>query len=342
MRRYRFKYIIHFLKHIILKVNLLSIIMSSIFLVAGSTIVITANDIPTEKSADSNTPVIHVPYINQSSYPTGCEITSATMLLHFYGYTYSVDTMIDKYLDKESISVEDGTSYSGDPNKVFIGDPYSAHGYGCYAPVITNSLNHVLTNNQIAKNTTGMSLANLTTKYIDNNIPVLIWASINMVKTYPTAAWTLKGSNEVVYWPTNEHCLVLIGYDDDYYYVNDPYDNNGVVGYKKKDVKQRFSELNCQSVVITQNDNIEKDLLDFTIANKLQLTKPRIRFAGNWSLGFNVEQSKSKVFNVNKDITIKNQQIEDITIKEEIIKITSVELSPLTLKFKGEDKPIKN
>lgn len=80
----------------------------------------------------------------------------------------------------------------------------------------------------------------------------------------------------------------------------------------------------------------EKDLLNFTIANNLQLSKPKTRFEGNWSLGFNVEQSKSKVFNVNKDITIKNQQIEDITIKEEIIKITSVELSPLTLKFKGE------
>jgi uncharacterized protein YvpB len=49
-----------------------------------------------------------------------------------------------------------------------------------------------------------------------------------------------------------EHCLVLVGYDDNNYYFNDPYKNHGVIPYEKKLVNQRFLELGKQSVVILE------------------------------------------------------------------------------------------
>ena len=140
--------------------------------------------------------------------------------------------------------------YSGDPNESFIGAPYSIHGYGCYAPVITTPLNRALENGQTATNTTGTDLPDLITKYIQKNIPVLIWASIDMKETHLTAAWVNTESGDTVYWPSGEHCLVLVGYDKENYYFNDPYQNKGIVHFQKEIVEERFRELNKQSVVI--------------------------------------------------------------------------------------------
>lgn len=195
--------------------------------------------------------IITVPYINQfPAYPTGCEIVSATMLLQYYGYPISVDTMIDKYLDTSVVTKKNDTVYSGDPNKAFIGSPYSTYSYGCYAPVITTSLNRVLRDGQTAVSTTGTDLPELITKYIQHNIPVLIWASIDMKETHLTAAWANKESGKTVYWPSGEHCLVLVGYDEESYYFNDPYQDEGIVHYRKEIVEERFRELDKQSVII--------------------------------------------------------------------------------------------
>ena len=51
-------------------------------------------------------------------------------------------------------------------------------------------------------------------------------------------------------WNGNEHCLVLVGYDADRYFFNDPYKNHGLIGYDRKTVEQRFLEQGSQSVVV--------------------------------------------------------------------------------------------
>lgn len=234
--------------------------MSITSIILNTSIIPNTSVIPNENNGhnsgllhtDNPTKFITVPYINQStSYPTGCEIVSATMLLQYFSYTVSVDTMIRQYLDTSDITKKDDSVYSGDPNKAFIGTPYSVYSYGCYAPVITTSLNRVLKNGQAAINTTGTALPELVTKYVENNIPIIIWASIDMKETHQTAAWVNMESGETVYWPSGEHCLVLVGYDEDNYYFNDPYKNKGIVKYQKEIVEKRFHELNEQSVVIT-------------------------------------------------------------------------------------------
>ena len=63
-------------------------------------------------------------------------------------------------------------------------------------------------------------------------------------------------------WISGEHCLVLVGYDKDKYYFNDPYKNHGLIGYQKSLVEKRFEELGKQSLVILekQNNFNKKDL----------------------------------------------------------------------------------
>ena len=61
-------------------------------------------------------------------------------------------------------------------------------------------------------------------KYINNGVPVLIWASINMKPTFINLSnsWIVENTGERYFWKSNEHCLVLVGYDDENYYFNDP------------------------------------------------------------------------------------------------------------------------
>ena len=88
---------------------------------------------------------IDVPYIDQSKlYPTGCESVSTVMLLRFLGIDITVDEFIEKYLEKKSFEERDGQVYGPDPHRYFCGSPYDDESFGCYAPVIKESLEHVL------------------------------------------------------------------------------------------------------------------------------------------------------------------------------------------------------
>jgi len=195
--------------------------------------------------------LISVPYISQSGgYPTGCEIVSASMLLQHYEYDVSVDEFIDNYLERSSLEEINGNLYGPDPNEAFAGDPRSVYSYGCYAPVIVSSLNKILGEEHWVKNTTGSEFNELIENYIDKEIPVLVWTSINLIPTSVGTEWYVRESGERIQWISNEHCMVLVGYDKDKYYFNDPYEDNGVVGYDKELVEERFRELGNQSIVI--------------------------------------------------------------------------------------------
>ncbi|WP_346937856.1 C39 family peptidase [uncultured Clostridium sp.] len=196
--------------------------------------------------------LISVPYISQAGgYPTGCEIVSASMLLQHYEYDVSVDEFIDNYLERSSLEEINGNLYGPNPNEAFVGDPRSVvYSYGCYAPVIVSSLNKILGEEHWVKNTTGSEFNELIENYIDKEIPVLVWTSINLIPTSVGTEWYVRESGERIQWISNEHCMVLVGYDKDKYYFNDPYEDNGVVGYDKELVEKRFKELGNQSVVI--------------------------------------------------------------------------------------------
>ena len=84
-----------------------------------------------------------------------------------------------------------------------------------------------------------ISIQELLEKYIDQGMPVVFWACINMRKEIPGPEWKLLDSGETFCWISNEHCMLLVGYDEEKYYFNDPYDNTGVIGYERELVEKR-------------------------------------------------------------------------------------------------------
>lgn len=213
----------------------------------------TAVESDSEKTGKSG--CIDVPYISQrDEYPTGCELVSASMLLKFYGFEISAGELIEKgyvkHTELEYDNKEDKI-YCADPNESFIGNPRDESGYGCYSNALRNGLEKYLENEYFdAVSLSGISLEDLCMEYIDFGEPVLIWASINMVQTKENEkVWIIKETGEEFRWLANEHCLVLVGYDDEYYYFNDPLEG-AAVPYEREIVELRYRELGFQAITI--------------------------------------------------------------------------------------------
>ena len=82
-------------------------------------------------------------------------------------------------------------------------------------------------------------VATLKENYIDQGLPVIYWACIDMREPIIGPEWRLLGTGEVFTWISNEHCMLLVGYDDTHYYFNDPYEGHGVISYPKELVENR-------------------------------------------------------------------------------------------------------
>lgn len=198
--------------------------------------------------------LLDVPHLPQGeNYPAGCESVSAVMALRYLGANLSVEYFIDECLDQGSLSVSNGVTYGPDPKDCFIGSPYSSKGYGCYAPAIANAAQKLESQTGIhAEAVSGVDLASLAEENIEQGRPVLIWATGRMKPSKEGTSWIIRGTDELFIWPSGEHCLVLIGYDSDYYYFNDPLRPSGGTAYPKALVEERYHELGRQAVVFSK------------------------------------------------------------------------------------------
>lgn len=204
--------------------------------------------------------VIDCPYISQELYPTGCEIISLTMLLNANGIEISTDELMSE-LEYSPLKVVDNNLYGGDPNKKFIGNPVEDTGFGCYNGVIEELTTKVFNKNKIKDyyilKLNNESLDDLCYKCINKDIPVMIWASIGMVETYEDEQyqWIIEDENVPFQWISNEHCLLLTGYDSTYYYFNDPLAGKNIT-YSKEIVQQRYNELGKQAFTIVNKEQV--------------------------------------------------------------------------------------
>ncbi len=196
--------------------------------------------------------IIDAPYINQYNVgmPNGCESVSAVMALQHIEVSITPEQFVTKYLPMGSAPHWEGGVYTGsDPNAVFVGDPRSTGGWGCYAPVIINALNKF--SNQYGFHVTdcsGQSLDEICRKYINDGIPVVMWATVDMTDQFAYRYWTTPDGTGIQY-NNKLHCLLLVGYDEDNYYFNDPM-RNKCKGFSKAKVQAAYDLLGCQALVI--------------------------------------------------------------------------------------------
>lgn len=205
---------------------------------------------------------LNVPYIDQSvRYPTGCESVSTVMLLQYLGYDMTVDDFIRDALDQRGFEEREGRLYGPDPNRYFCGSPYDENSFGCYAPVICKALKKVLDCSYEVVDETGTDMDTLIRTYIDHGMPVIFWACIDMREPIRGPEWKLFENGETFTWISNEHCMLLVGYDEDGYYFNDPYENHGVIRYDKKTVEDRHRAQYGMAVGVKKKSKTDGQLL---------------------------------------------------------------------------------
>lgn len=180
--------------------------------------------------------------------PTGCEVTSLSMAINYYGIKANKLALADCFLEKAEYRTADFRTK-------FVGDPRKKQSYGCYAGVIVKCAEKFLASVSDREfevvDLTGCSLDRLF-GYIDMGYPVIVWGTMGMVEPIKGASWLDRETGKVVTWVGNEHCMLLTGYDlaRKCVFVNDPL--YGVVSYDTELFEKRFNQLESQAVMIVE------------------------------------------------------------------------------------------
>jgi uncharacterized protein YvpB len=199
------------------------------------------------------TKILSIPCIDQTArWVNGCESVSAVMLLQGLGFAMDPETFITRHLPHAPFWQEEGVRCGPDPHFVYPGDPHDQTGIGCYAPCICAALESALAQLGAAaryevRDETGKTAAELCAEYIDAGLPVVFWATLNFEPAGPPEHWRLADGRDFA-WVSHEHCLLLVGYDDEGYWFNDPWQGHGLIRQPKALVEQRHREQGMYAV----------------------------------------------------------------------------------------------
>ena len=203
---------------------------------------------PSAAGGPEKSPVLEVPALSQTDWPTGCESVSAVMALNWAGADLTVEDFVYGFLPMDEQWMDAAGQLCGpSPADTFIGDP-AGRGYGCFAPVLARAMSRAAPAGYRALDLTGSPLSELACAYLRHNIPVVIWATMEMRPVEAGTQWMLPGG-EVFTWPSGEHCLLLVGETAEGYLLNDPRAGETVC-YDKELVRRRYESLGSQAVAL--------------------------------------------------------------------------------------------
>ena len=181
----------------------------------------------------------------------GCEATSLTMLLRYYGYSIDKSILAYDYIPREDFSAIDGARYGSHPGTAYPGDPATRKGFYCYPKPIVTGANKFLSEQGtplLAYDISGSSEQDFAQHLRDGN-PIMVWATLDYGSqlTYGNFTWQLLDGK--TYTPySNLHCVVLVGVDDTCYQVCDPL--NGYMDVNRASFIDSYQALGSMAVVI--------------------------------------------------------------------------------------------
>ncbi len=207
----------------------------------------------TEEEVTRDNILLNIPNIYQlPELPNGCEATSLAMVLEYNDFDITKTEIVDTYLDKATLVDQQGILRGADPEDTYIGNPYDETGYYILAPGLTNTAQAYLNTQDTeyrSEDVSGASMSELE-GYVAQGVPVIVWVTLDFGEVqYVDTSWQLDESGEAYTPYANLHCEVLIGYDEEYFYLNDPLQGQGIA-VKKSDFQKAYQELGEQAVVI--------------------------------------------------------------------------------------------
>lgn len=193
-----------------------------------------------EYNSDSKV-IIDVPI--ESQFPelyNGCEAVAVLMMLEKHGLDLDKVEFADQIpRDYTELVTDEETGEIlvwGDPDVGFVGDMKGEVGIGSSinpAPLVEFLKSYV--DNPV--NLTG-SGTDVLEKYIRNERPVVVWVTVDFQDPGEYKDWQTSDGKKIHY-SFGEHAMTLVGFDEQNYYLNDPY--TGTKNYSVS--KERFNEI---------------------------------------------------------------------------------------------------
>ncbi|MFB7155875.1 S-layer homology domain-containing protein [Lysinibacillus sp. NPDC056232] len=209
-----------------------------------------------EKKPQLNKMYITVPIVKQKpELPNGCEITSLTAVLNYYGFSTSKMEMANNYLPKESFTYQNNKRYGPNPYKAYAGDPRLGTGFFSYAPPIVAAAENLFVGRTTKYTATDVSGKGKEFFYekINNNVPVVIWVTLDLSTPKVSYSWYFSDTKEYFKAPINLHAVVLVGYNEfnNTVHLMDPL--KGRVSQNADKFFQSYKELGSHAMIVERN-----------------------------------------------------------------------------------------
>lgn len=208
--------------------NLIWIIPAAIILIIGAIYLFNKNKINDEINwmTMKQEQKLNVPLENQMpDLPNGCEVTSLSMLMNYYGIKVSKNELAETIQHVDSFT--DGGKYRGNPHQGFVGHMTIANAGWCvYNEPLYNVARKYTSH---IENITGSDFLSLL-KLVSTGHPVMIITTTTFNKVNNMQTWDTN-TGKVNVTPSS-HACVITGYSKPkkVVYVNNPY------GYKNQPV----------------------------------------------------------------------------------------------------------
>lgn len=149
---------------------------------------------------------LDVPFVSQyPDLPTGCEVTSLTMMLNYLGYDVESTEIVDDYL----------LYWDPDYQVGFRGSPYFEDGGTIWPPALVTTGNNYLDEQESEYSFIDVSDTNFEKllEYIDSGYPVALWVTetFSTIINYDGIISEYNGKEYKSFWGV--HCVLLVGYD---------------------------------------------------------------------------------------------------------------------------------
>jgi len=194
---------------------------------------------------------IEAPIVKQKpELPSGCEVTALTMLLQFYGLPKDkIELAAEMKHDTTPLkrNADGSIAYWGNPNLGFVGDATGASkGFGIYHSALFDLLHRYV---PTAVDLTAQSWDKVE-QQLREGIPAVVWTTIDYQVPDRWVVWdTPIGPIQTTFM---EHAVLLVGFDEQHVYINDPLSGKGQVELDKAQFISTWEAMGKQALSYTK------------------------------------------------------------------------------------------
>ncbi|NHN28502.1 hypothetical protein G9U52_01495 [Paenibacillus sp. S3N08] len=196
--------------------------------------------------------MINAPAIRQyPELPSGCEITSLTMMFQYYGIDKGkMELLPELKRDRTPLkwNVDGSIAYWGNPNTGFVGEiTGSAKGFGIFHGALFELQKKYI---PTAVDLTNQPFEKLE-QQLREGIPSVVWTTINYQVPDKWVVWdTPIGPLKTTFM---EHAVLLVGFDESNVYVNDPVSGKSNVRIDKARFLDTWNVMGKQALSYTKS-----------------------------------------------------------------------------------------